>query len=203
MQLAGIRLIDHYTDTTETTSSIVTSVAYSDVGSNGSSVYVTINGIPAAAGDAYTIENYQSRAKLSFFQTGTIQAYLFNAPVKAFSEINEQIITAYNNDSAFVLYQSPGVAGPLHSQVIVTLDGLRLNPPVTTYYQVTDNQLTFDVSESIRFPSRGVSLADLEVYVNGVREEVPGIWRLTQTKNKITFTQGYLKKGDVVEIVFN
>jgi hypothetical protein len=201
MQLAGIMLIDHYTDTITTTSSVVTSVAYSDIGSNGSSTYVTVDGIPAVAGVGYTVENYQSRAKLTFLQTGTVQAYLFNAPVKAFSEISEQVITAYDTEYAFALAQSPGVAGPFHSQVIVTLNGLRLNPPITTYYQVTDNQLTFDVSQSITFPSRGVSLADLEVYVNGVREEVPGIWRLTQAKNQINFTTGSLTIGDVVAIV--
>lgn len=201
MQLSGIMLIDSYFDKIDTTSSFVTSVAFNDVGSNGTSSYVTINGVPVQYGVGYTIENYESRAKLNFLQTGTIQAYLFNAPVKAFSEIKEQVIIVSSSTSAFNLTQPPGVAGPFHSQVIVTKNGSRLNPPVTTYYEVLGDELVFDVSQSILYPLRGVSLSSLEVYVNGVRENVPGIWRLTQNKNQIAFTEGSLSAGDVVAIV--
>ena len=201
MQLAGVRMVDYYYDKISSSSSIVTSVAYSDVGSNGSSVYVTVNGVPAEQGVDFTIEEYQSRAKLTFIQTGTVQAYLFNAPVKAFSEINEQLVIVSQTTSTIDLMQSPGVAGPFHSQVIVTKNGARLNPPVTSYYEVADSQFVFDVSHSIQYPPRGVSLADLEVYVNGVRENVPGIWRLIQSNNQISFKKGSINDGDVVAIV--
>ena len=201
MQLAGIRLIDYYYDKIYTTGTFKTSVSFNDVGSNGSSTYVTINGIPAEYGVDFLVEDDQSRAKLTFMQTGTVQAYLFNAPVKAFSEINEQVIVVSASTSTFDLTQAPGVAGPFHSQVIVTKNGSRLNPPVTTYYEVTDNQIAFDVSQSILYPLRSVALGDLEVYVNGVRENVPGIWRLIQSKNQISFRKGSLTAGDVVAIV--
>jgi hypothetical protein len=202
MQLGSIKLLDStYINTTATNSTYVSPVSYATVGSNGTSSYVTINGIPAVLGTDYNITKYRNKAKFTFYQSGAIQAYLFNSPVKSFSEINEQIIISTATSNTFDLVQPPGTLAPFHSQVIVTKNGVRLRPPVTSYYSVTDNQLAFDISQSINFTPRLIDLAKLEVYINGVRSPQAGIWRLNQQDKQITFNQGSLITGDVVAIV--
>ena len=209
MQLGSIGLIDSFkviANTTNTT--YLTNVLYTDIGSEGTSSYVTFNGTRGVQGVDYTItkeNNITNRALFTFNNSGTIQAYVFSEPVKAFSEVIEQVTVATADQMIFNMIQPPGNLGPYHSQVIVsrTRNNVtqRLNPPVTTYYQVANGQSLFDVSQSITFPTRSLGLSVIEVYVNGVQQPIPGIWRLNQQTNQIRFSSGTLTDGDVIAIV--
>ena len=204
MQLGSIKLLDSYADTITAPGTTYQSfVQYSDIGSNGTSSYVTINGSPAIQGEDYTVtaDTATNEAVITFNQIGVVQAYLFGGPVKSFSEVNEQIIEVSTSTNSFVLTQPPGNVAPFHSQVIVTKNGVRLNPPVTTYYQVANGQTAFDISQSIVYPKRSIALKRIEVYVNGTRSPVPGIWRLDQKTNQVVFSTGALADGDVIAIV--
>lgn len=209
MQLGGISIIDSYTAIATTTGTVYTApTLYTDIGSTGTSSYVTINGIPATLGVDYTLAPANARnkrAQFTFNSSGTIQAYLFSAPVKAFSEVTEQITVATAGQLNIPLQNAPGNLAPFHSQVIVTVlrGGIttRLNPPVTTYYQVSNGQTVFDLSQSIVYPSKSIGLDSLEVYVNGIRSPIPGIWKLQQQTNQIKFGRNTLSEGDVIAIV--
>ena len=202
MQIGSIRLIDYQTFvTTATNFTFLSAAPFSNVGSNGTSSYVTINGVPGVIGEDYTITKYRNRAKFTFASSGTIQSYLFSGAVKSFSEIKEQIIIATSITNTFDLIQPPGVVGPFHSQVIVTKNGSRLNPPVTTYYEVTNGQVDFEISQSIKFASKSINLLSLEVYVNGEITSPTSLWRLNRTTNVISFYPERLTDGDVIAIV--
>ena len=202
MQIGSIRLIDYHTFVTTTTDATFLSAApFSNVGSNGTSSYVTINGVPGVIDEDYTITKYRNRAKFTFATSGTIQSYLFSGAVKSFSEIKEQIIIATSITNTFDLVQPSGVVGPFHSQVIVTKNGSRLNPPVTTYYEVTNGQVDFEISQSIKFASKSINLLSLEVYVNGEVTSPTSLWRFNRTTNVISFYPERLTDGDVIAIV--
>ena len=204
MQLGSIKLLDSYAGTITNTGTTYNSfVLFDDIGSNGTSTYVTINGSPAVQGVVYTVTANSStnEAVITFNQLGFTQAYLFGGPVKSFSEIHEQIIEVAASTGTFTLTQPPGNIAPYHSQVIVTKNGLRLNPPVTTYYQVANGQTSFNISQSIIFPNRSIALKRIEVYVNGTLSPVPGIWRLDQSVNQVVFQSNVLSDGDVIAIV--
>jgi len=176
-------------------------VLFDAIGSAGSSTYVTINGIPAIFGVDYSLVDNLNNPEFTFFSAGTIQSYLFSAPIKAISEITEQVYVAYTATTVISLTNPPGKLAPYHSQVIVTNNGLRLNPPVTSYYQVMNGQLVYNISESYTFKSRTIALNDLEVYINGDISTVAGIWKLNQNKNTIKFAENSLIDGDVIAIV--
>ena len=202
MQLGALSLLEYNINTVTTTNTTFVSVgSYNDFTNTNVSDYVTINGIPGIYGVDYTVTNYVSRMEFTYYQTGTIQTYLFNGPAKSFSQVVEQVIQVFDVETILNLEQPPGNLGPFHSQVIVSKNGARLNPPVTTYYQVTNGQLVFDISQSIIYPLRSVDIASLEVYVNGVQAPIPGIWRLNQADNQVAFSNGTINNGDVIAIV--
>jgi hypothetical protein len=198
MQIGAVGLLDTLYVTTSTSPVVLTSlVPYTDVGS----VYVTVNGVPQTT-STYTLSSYRKRARLTVTQPGTVQAYLFKGVTKSVSEISEQIIPAsLTATTVFNLIQPPGNVGPFHSQVIVTNNGLRLKPPITTYYQASSGQTKFDVSKSIVYPSGTVDVASLEVYVNGTRIPSGEAWSLTQVTNQIEFADTVLSDGDAIAIV--
>jgi hypothetical protein len=202
VQLGTVQLLDYsYQNITITGTSILSTVVYGDIGSDGLSTYVTIDGIPAVRGVDYILGNSNYRAQFTFYKTGNVQTYLFRGPVKSFSEINEQVTTCTTATSTIALNQPPGVLGPFHSQVIVTKNGVRLNPPVTTYYQVEAGQLTYNISESIHFSSRSVDILSIEIYINGKLTPPARAWRLNQKEGRVSFTPGVLNTGDVIAIV--
>lgn len=203
LMLGSQKLLDYNVVTsTTTTTTIVSAVKYADIGSNGASAYVTINGIPAVLGTDYTITSYRTRAKFTITGQGIIQTYLFNGPIKSFSEVKEEIIIASTATSILDLTYPPGKLGPSHSQVIVTKNGLRLTPPITTYYEVADGQIAFDISQSISLTKRETDLNHLEVYVNGVVLPVSsGKWTYDQPNSQVVFVPNRLGTGDVIAIV--
>ena len=202
MQIGTLQLLEYnYEVITTTGTTLVSSVAFADIGSNGVSAYVTIDGVPAAIGTDYSLGSYKSKSKFTFYKVGNVQTYLFKGAVKSFSEITEQIIISTSTVSTFDLLQPPGNLGPFHSQVIVTKNGVRLNPPVTTYYKVANGQLIYNISESITYPARAIDLLSLEVYVNGIITSPARAWRLNQQDGQIHFSANTIVDGDVIAIV--
>ena len=199
MRPGSLRLLDTIVvNDSGTTSTIVNSaVKFKDVGS----VYVTVNGI---ATSDYVLSSARGRARLTI-QHGTqpisIQAFFFNGVNKSFSEVNEQIIIASTATNTFDLTYPPGNLGPFHSQVIVTKNGARLDPPVTTYYEAADSQVTFDISNSITFALGKPDIGRIEAYVNGVQKFAGADWLLDQPNNQVIFVQGKVVAGDAVAIV--
>jgi hypothetical protein len=197
MSLGSIALLDYYITTTNSTATVfLSSVKFADVGS----VYITIDGQPY---NGYSLTSYRTRARLSIPQFGTIQAYLFRGQTKSFSEVVEQITnitTATTNKKVIGLGQPPGVSAPFHSQAIVTKNGLRLSPPLTTYYQVENGQNVFDISKSTLYPKRRIGLQSIEVYVNGVESPARN-WNLDQPNAQVRFSGSVVANGDVVAIV--
>jgi hypothetical protein len=198
MQLGTVQLLDTLTASTSSNKTVLTSsVSFRDVGS----VYVTVDGIKVED-PVYTLTSYRGAARITVNQAGTIQAYLFKGESKSFSEITEQtMIASISTATVFSLNPLPGNAEPFHSQVIVTKNGAKLKPPITTYWQVAEGQTTFDISNSILYPLGRIDLSKLEVYVNGSRVLPARNWKLGQEDNQIEFRNKVLKTGDVVAVV--
>jgi hypothetical protein len=195
MQLGTLTLLGTFNTSTSAASAVYTSVVkFADVGS----VYVTVNGISTTN---YTLSSYRRRARLTINEPGTIQAYLFNGVEKSFSEVTDQIIVTTSTTSTFVLSQPPGKVEPFHSQVIVTKNGLRLQPPVTTYYKVSNSQSVYDISQSIVYPAGLIDLQRIEVYVNGAKIPVGQDWNLDQGAGQIIFNNSVIFDNDVIAIV--
>lgn len=195
MQLGTLGLLDSFATSTSSNKTVWTStIGYDYVGST----YVTINGIIANT-STYTLSKYRGNARITVNSSGTIQAYLFQGTTSSFSQVNE---TAYSAASTeYILNPMPGNAGPFHSQAIVSVDGVRLNPPVTTYYEVSAGQTTFDISKSINYQAGYPDLSKLEVYVNGIRVSQGYAWTYDQPNDNIIFAKGFLNDGDLVAIV--
>jgi hypothetical protein len=198
MQPGSISLLDSLVGISTVSNTVLTSSAkFTDIGSE----FVTINGQSVTASSStYQLSSFRGRTRLTAYQTGTIQAYFFSGVEKSFSEIFEQsqeidIVST----SSVALLQSPGVAAPFHSQVIVTKNGSRLRPPVTSYYQAANGQRSFPVSETKTYPN--IDIGTLEVYVNGNRVPINSVWDLDTTLNQVIFSAGFLKDNDVIAIV--
>lgn len=149
----------------------------------------------------YNTSDSNGLTKVSVNNSGTIQAYLFNGTAKSFSEVKEQVIIVSNSVYDWQLQYPPGNVGPYHSQVIVTKDGKRLKPPVTTYYEANGVDNTFDITNSTIFTPNTITIGQLEVYVNGTIIPRSRAWAYSQQKHQVTFSKSYLKKGDAVAIV--
>ena len=206
MQVGAIKLLDSMIATTSTNDivELTSQIRYADVGSS----YVTLNGISVASSATnypgmYTLTSYKGAARITVNAPGTVQAYLFKGTAKSFSEITESVSSSTALSiplNSFVPAVTIGNAGPFHSQVIVTQNGRRLRPPVTTYYQVAGGQTIFDISKSTHY-SFMVDLNHIEIYVNGIRKLPARIWKLDQTNNQIKFRNNVLQDGDVIAIV--
>ena len=202
MQLGALNLVDSVSVVSTTTSTVLYS--YSNPETVKSS-YVTLNGVKLPE-SSYTITGSTSTTnsaitKITVNSSGTIQAYLFNATAKSFSEVREQVIVVANSVYDWALQYPPGNVGPFHSQVIVTKDGKRLKPPVTTYYQANGVDNTFNISNSTIYQPGTITVGQIEVYVNGTMIERSKIWSYNQDAHQVTFRKGYLKNGDAIAIV--
>lgn len=188
------------------TADIATNIDYKSIGS----AYVTVNGetlTTSTTGLGYRLEEISSRNKLAKLvvtglteSTNVIQAWFFQAQYKGYSEVKEQIIEITESTSTFELIQTPGMLGPFHGQAVVELDGFRLTPPSTTYYEVTSGQTVFDIRPGEVRPSGYYDISYLEVYINGIAIEPNQDWQLDKANNQINFNSGYLAEGDVMAI---
>ena len=179
---------------------------------NINSSYVTVNGETlsnTSTGYGYTLEPISKKNKLAKLiihnlpvGLNLIQAWYFQGEYKGYSEIKEQIITVDSPITDYELLQAPGNVGPLHGQAVVELNGLRLTPPATTYYEVSSAaQLSYEVRPNEYHAAGSFSLGYLEVYVNGVKRQGSQDWRLENPTNKVIFANNIIQVGDVIAIV--
>ena len=168
------------------------------------SSYVTVNGIKRTNYTFVGTAGTTGRAVLKFSANLAIgdilQVWMFAAEDKAFSEIQEQIISASANETSFTLTYPPGNIEPMHSQVIVERDGVRLSPPDTVYYIVSNGQRVFSLEQHADYPQGLPDAASVEVYVNGSRKKFSRSIKLLQNQNSVQFSQSAIKDDDVVAI---
>ncbi len=175
---------------------------YADV----NSAYVTVNGIKRTD---YTLTGNQksgtSGRVVVTFNTDLavgdlLQVWFFASDNKAFSEVQEQIISATTGTSQFTLTYAPGNIQPYHSQIIVERDGVRLSPPDTVYYSAANGVRSFSLDQHIDYPQGLPDRAKLEVYVNGQRTAFSQSVQLNQDNNSVDFAETALSNSDVVAI---
>jgi hypothetical protein len=203
-EILGSILIEHaFPGTAE----IETVLNYSEI----NSVYVTVNGQTLAQTLDNTlgyslqpVSDTDNTARLIVTgltdQDNIIQAWFFQSEYKGYSEIKEQLIYADGTTDTFTLIQPPGNVGPYHAQAIVELNGLRLTPPETTYYEVANNQTSYEIRPNEVHAPGTFDISQLEVYVNGVYISALGGFFLNKPQNKIEFDYGFIKQGDVIAI---
>ena len=205
MNVGGKNLIDkaHYAISSATgKNNFELSVNKSSV----NSLYVTVNGVKSTAYTLVGSTNGETsgRAVIRFTNDlnygDLLQAWAFAGEHKAFSEVNDQYISANVGTSTFALSQSPGVIGPLHSQIIVERNGTRLSPPDTVYYIAEADQLTFSFDQHYDYVQGLPDMAHLEVYVNGVRRYFGAALSLRQDDNLIEFAANTISEGDAIAI---
>jgi hypothetical protein len=94
----------------------------------------------------------------------------------------------------------PGVLGPFHGQAVVEINGLRLIPPDTTYYEVKNNQTTYDIRPDEVSPAGIYDLSKLEVHINGIEVQNAIDFIVVSSVNQIEFFPNILNNGDVIAI---
>ena len=219
----GQNLIDFKTSVVATTeTSIITSVALNDI----KDVYVTLGAAGHAPRSGWVVPQ-ATTSTIGWTLTPTlghetdknprglltvpiptdlggaplVQAWFFDRPTKAVSEVYEQVIRPAVG-RYFNLEQPPGIAGPFHSQVIVEFNRTRLIPPETVYYVVDDsNVLKYPVSQSIAYNLLEISRQQIEVYVNGTflsGEQFNYFY--DDPQGYVQFPEGGLNKGDAIAI---
>jgi hypothetical protein len=168
------------------------------------SSYVTVNGIKKTNYTFVGTAGTTGRAVLNFtndlFTNDLLQVWMFAAEHKAFSEIQEQVISATPAQTSFTLLYPPGNIEPMHSQIIVEQNGIRLTPPDTVYYIVSNSQRVFSLEQHTDYPQGLPDLASVEVYVNGIRRKFGRNTKLLQNQNSVQFSQTSIKDGDVIAI---
>ena len=203
MQVGSVQFLDSFYVNSALNPIVLTSeIAFADVGSS----YVTVNGVSIASSATnypgmYTLSNSKGSAQITVNTSGTVQAYLFMGTTKSFSEVKEELITLNGSTVSWPLSNLPGNSGPLHNQVIVTINDRRLRPPVSTYFTVVNGQLLFDISKSIQFPYGRVDLNHIELYLNGILFSSNRHWKLDQNNNQVEFRKNILNDGDEIAII--
>jgi hypothetical protein len=179
--------------------------AYDTIGS----IYVTVNGQTVYANTSTSLHysfiadtNNRGLVNIYGMSTGTnlVQAWFFGPSYKAYSELKQQIINVDNTTSTFNLIQIPGVLGPFEEQTIVEVNGLRINPPDTTYYQVSNNQTSFVIHPNEISQPGIYSLSAIKVFRNGIQLNNSRDFLLEQPLNTILFNPNFLSNGDVLAI---
>jgi len=190
-----------------TTSTTITSVATL---SNIKDAYVTINGQETKDWILIPAPGYAGKKRpkgaITVYHNAIgskeIQVWFFNHTPKAYSQVHEQIFTNIDPQaSTFTLDQPPGKVEPLHGQVIVEFNGVRLLPPEVTYYTVSNGQTQFDPTANDPYVSGQVDLSTLEVYRNGVKLTSGMDYQLSSVPVKVSFGTGFLADGDALAIV--
>jgi hypothetical protein len=181
------------------------------------SVYVTLDGVsieqydPTKSQIIYyklteSIPGIDNRAKVTVYGIGTqgtktVTAAFFTSKFKGFNEIHETIY--YNltdGDRDMLLSFPPGQTGNPTSNSIVEVDGVRLIPPDTTYYSITDiSRTTYSISNKKTFPANTFDKTTIDVYKNG-KNIGPSGYFLDDVNNQIIFPSGTFAIGDVLAI---
>jgi hypothetical protein len=203
MSVGGKNLLEKF----NTTISYATGNQSFDLASNFADIkskYITVNGVKRTDYIISPIRGTSGRAKITFVTSlnfgDTLQIWLFASEDKGFSEVKEQVISASSGTTIFALTQAPGLIKPLHAQAIIEKDGMRLIPPDTLYYSVTEGIRQFSLEGHYDYPTGVPDMSKLEVYVNGTRREFSETLRLLQHENAIQFNQDAVENGDVIAI---
>ena len=170
------------------------------------SAYITVNGIKRTDYILTGTENNGTAGRINVRFNNNLnvgdrlQVRLYSADDKAYSEVNEQVFNAMSGEDTFVLEIPPGNIAPLHNQVIVEQDGVRLMPPDTSYYVVEGDNRRFSLDNRYDYPQGRPDMASVEVYVNGVYRKFNRSLRLLQDENAIQFSKSAVTDGDVIAI---
>jgi hypothetical protein len=163
--------------------------------------YITINGIKLTN---VTLSSVNLRTRITLTLplriNDVLQVWLFAAPIKAFSEVRSQTITAQPGEDSWLLTYPPENIQPYHTQVIVEKDGKRLLPPATVYFTANGINNSYSLDTDYNW-GRGVpSRKTVQVYVNGEPANFRTDFNLIQNENRIEFLPNVLKQGDVIAI---
>ena len=168
------------------------------------SSYVTVNGIKKTNYTFVGTASTTGRAVLKFSAdlntNDLLQVWMFAAEDKAFSEIKEQVISATPAQTSFELLYPPGNIEPMHSQIIVEQNGVRLSPPDTVYYIASNGQRVFTLEQHKDYPQGLPDSKTVEVFVNGISRKFSRSVKLLQRQNAVQFSQTAINDGDVVAI---
>lgn len=189
------------------------------------SAYVTVNGSPinpvtSTLSYGYMLTSVSDNNKracvkvygLNSLNPHTVEAWFFESSYTKFNRIHEEIFYVTREfpeggpptPLQITLSNVPGVVEPASDQIIVTYtdrtQNVRLKPPITSYYKIRNNQLTFDVDSQRQYPQYWFAPEDVKVYANGV-ELRPGFdYTLDPVLSTITITPNLLQIGDVIAI---
>jgi hypothetical protein len=139
----------------------------------------------------------------------TIEAWFFKSKYSVFNRVDTQVIAVgATPQSIFLLQNPPGTVQPATTHAIIELDTAtapafrkRLNPPWVSYYQITENQRTFNIDNKNNRPAGTYSLDTVKVYANG-RELRPGFdFIVNSTTSQITLTDSLLNNNDVIAVM--
>jgi hypothetical protein len=197
---------DSITVTGSKTAAVKSTAIYTDV----LGAYVTVNGVAISTDTNqttyYTIAPFSSRnkratAKVYGLSTGTntVTAWFFNSAENNFNQINEQRLQ-YTGENNIPLDFPPRNLWSQSSQAIVEVNNLRLVPPNTTYYTVSNQQRVFDIDPYGNYPQSSFDYTRLEVYVNGIIARDIFDYKLDTVNSTVTFDVGYVADGDQVAI---
>lgn len=179
------------------------------------SAYVSVNGVDISttvSSSTYYVlaaeseKNNQGAVFVYNLSTGTntISAYFFGGNIDNISKIHEQnYIAAINPNQDITLDQTPNNKLSKSSQAIVELNNVRLVPPNTIFYAVSNGQRIFNINPSGEYPPNTFDYKILEVYVNGdqIRDIID--YRIDNLTDTIVFNTGFLTDGDEVAITIN
>ena len=139
----------------------------------------------------------------------TIEAWFFKSKYSVFNRVDTQVIAVgATPQSIFLMQNPPGTVQPATTHAIIELDTAiapafrkRLNPPWVSYYQITENQRTFNIDNKNNRPAGTYSLDSVKVYANG-RELRPGFdFVVNSTTSQITLTDSLLNNNDVIAVM--
>ena len=165
--------------------------------------YITLNGIKLTDANL-TLSSVNLRTRITLknplLPNEVLQIWLFAAPVKAFSEVRSQTITAQRGERSWALTYPPENIQPYHTQVIVEQDGKRLLPPSTVYFTADGKSTSYSLDNNFDWGQAVPSRKTVQVYVNGSPVNFGTSFNLIQNENRIEFLPNVLKAGDVIAI---
>jgi hypothetical protein len=165
--------------------------------------YITLNGVKLTDANL-TLSSFNLRTRITLKRALTpgdvLQIWLFASPIKAFSEVRSQTITAQPGEDSWLLTYPPENIQPYHTQVIVEKDGKRLLPPATVYFTANGTNNSYSLNTDYNWGQGVPSRKTVQVYVNGEPANFRTDFNLIQNENRIEFLPNVLKQGDVIAI---
>ncbi|MGA1049463.1 MAG: hypothetical protein ACO3UU_15780, partial [Minisyncoccia bacterium] len=182
------------------------------------SAYVLVNGqelLPITTTSSYgyileSVGSQNNRACVKIYNlsttTNNIQVWFFNAYFDQFNRVHEEFFTVTNSLS-LTLSVPPGNIQPASAQAIVEVGSIgsttrrRIMPPWVSYYQVKNNQVTFDIDSKHNRPPGYYSTSQVKAYINGVEAAYGLEYVVTPGNSTLTFNPVVLQTGDAVAVM--